>query len=124
MCSAGAGVNGGFNFKHASYQMAIFPRQANTVIHHLKDPADQRLRPEQLPDLAADLQQETGERECRKVRLARLGWLEHPTYRFEVCRSIHLSYRRTIRVYSNFGNPKSGCIVIRCATEFSRQSTR
>ena len=26
--------------------------------------------------------------------LARLGWLEHPTYRFEVCRSIQLSYRR------------------------------
>ena len=26
--------------------------------------------------------------------MARLGWLEHPTYRFEVCRSIQLSYRR------------------------------
>ena len=26
--------------------------------------------------------------------MARLGRLELPTYRFEVCRSIHLSYRR------------------------------
>ena len=32
------------------------------------------------------------------MRLARLGWLEHPTYRFEVCRSIHLSYRRGFRI--------------------------
>ena len=30
------------------------------------------------------------------MHLARLGWLEHPTYRFEVCRSIHLSYRRVL----------------------------
>src|ERR1035437_2036264 len=29
--------------------------------------------------------------------MARLGWLEYPTYRFEVCRSIHLSYRRSVQ---------------------------
>ena len=28
--------------------------------------------------------------------LARLGRLELPAYRFEVCRSIHLSYRRVL----------------------------
>ena len=31
--------------------------------------------------------------------VARLGRLELPTYRFEVCRAIHLSYRRTFRIY-------------------------
>ena len=33
--------------------------------------------------------------------VARLGRLELPTYRFEVCRSIHLSYRRTLRNLSD-----------------------
>ena len=30
--------------------------------------------------------------------MARLGRLELPTYRFEVCRSIHLSYRRVFKI--------------------------
>ena len=36
------------------------------------------------------------------ANLARLGRLELPAYRFEVCRSIHLSYRRMQAVYRNF----------------------
>ncbi len=40
-------------------------------------------------------------------RMARLGRLELPTYRFEVCRSIHLSYRRAVAVYLIYAAGKS-----------------
>jgi hypothetical protein len=36
---------------------------------------------------------------CNLLRgMARLEGLEPPTYRFEVCRSIHLSYRRVLKI--------------------------
>ena len=42
------------------------------------------------------------------MRMARLEGFEPPTFSFEGCRSIHLSYRRVIRVYSKFPLERSG----------------
>ncbi len=47
----------------------------------------------------------------RNEELARLEGFEPPTFSFEGCRSIHLSYRRVIRVYSNSLAERSGRIV-------------
>ena len=42
------------------------------------------------------------------TKMARLEGFEPPTFSFEGCRSIHLSYRRVIRVYSNSRPERSG----------------
>ena len=40
--------------------------------------------------------------------MARLEGFEPPTFSFEGCRSIHLSYRRVNAVYRNFRLERSG----------------
>src|SRR3972149_5651320 len=55
-----------------------------------------------------------------KVNPARLEGIEPPTYRFEVCRSVQLSYRRDL-IFLFFGSPGRRGV---CPTQATRGNCR